>query len=118
MSDKDREQTNLEPEEIEEFSDTDLPADATVEVFRHSRMKPRRGTWSSATQPRSAAASSTSADSVHDAEDARLPPRLTADKEDDGIIPDEIRESERAGTFTVDELRKAPPVPVEEEDPP
>ena len=31
MSDKDREQTNLKPEEIEEFSDTDLPADATVE---------------------------------------------------------------------------------------
>ena len=31
MSDKDRERVNLTPEEIEEFSDTDLPADATVE---------------------------------------------------------------------------------------
>ncbi len=31
MSAKDRDQTNLTPEEIEEFSDTDLPADATVE---------------------------------------------------------------------------------------
>ena len=29
MSDKDRERVNLTPEEIEEFSDTDLPADAT-----------------------------------------------------------------------------------------
>ena len=31
MSDKDRERVNLTREEIEEFSDTDLPADATVE---------------------------------------------------------------------------------------
>ena len=31
MSDKDRDETNLTPEEIEEFSDTDLAADATVE---------------------------------------------------------------------------------------
>ena len=31
MSDKDRERVNLTPEEIEGFSDTDLPADATVE---------------------------------------------------------------------------------------
>ncbi len=31
MSDKDRERVKLTPEEIEEFSDTDLPADATVE---------------------------------------------------------------------------------------
>ena len=31
MSDKDRERVNQTPEEIEEFSDTDPPADATVE---------------------------------------------------------------------------------------
>ncbi len=31
MSDKDRERVNLTREDIEEFSDTDLPADATVE---------------------------------------------------------------------------------------
>ena len=31
MSDKDRERVNRTPEEIEEFSDTDLPDDATVE---------------------------------------------------------------------------------------
>ena len=58
------------------------------------------------------------ADSVDHAEDARLPPRLTGDKEDDGIIPDGIRESDRAGTFTVAEPGKAPLVAVEEEDPP
>ncbi len=39
MSDKDREQTNLTPEEIEEFSDTDLPADATVEDAMGAFMK-------------------------------------------------------------------------------
>ncbi len=39
MSDKDREQTNLKPEEIEEFSDTDLPADATVEDAMGAFMK-------------------------------------------------------------------------------
>ena len=33
MSDKDREQTNLKPEEIEEFSDTDLPADAVEDAM-------------------------------------------------------------------------------------
>ena len=43
MSDKDREQTNLEPEEIEEFSDTDLPADATVEDAMGALMKVARG---------------------------------------------------------------------------
>ncbi len=39
MSDKDRDQTNLTPEEIEEFSDTDLPADATVEDVMGAFMK-------------------------------------------------------------------------------
>ena len=39
MSDKDREQTNLTPEEIEEFSDTDHPADATVEDTMGAFMK-------------------------------------------------------------------------------
>ncbi len=39
MSDKDREETNLKPEEIEEFSDTDLPADATVEDAMGAFMK-------------------------------------------------------------------------------
>ncbi len=33
MSDKDREQTNLKPEEIEEFSDTDLSADAVEDAM-------------------------------------------------------------------------------------
>ncbi len=39
MSDKDRERVNLTPEEIEEFSDTDLPADATVEGAMGAFMK-------------------------------------------------------------------------------
>ena len=39
MSDKDREQTNLKPEEIEEFSDTDLPPDATAEDAMGAFMK-------------------------------------------------------------------------------
>ncbi len=39
MSDKDREHTNLTPEEIEEFNDTDLPADATVEDAMGAFMK-------------------------------------------------------------------------------
>ena len=39
MSDEDREQTNLKPEEIEEFSDTDLPADATLEDAMGAFMK-------------------------------------------------------------------------------
>ena len=39
MSDKDREQTNLTPEEIEEFSDTDLPAEVTVEDALRAFMK-------------------------------------------------------------------------------
>ncbi len=39
MSDKDREHTNLTPEEIEEFSDTDLPADATVEDAMRAFMR-------------------------------------------------------------------------------
>ena len=39
MSDKDRERTNLTPEEIEEFSDTDLSADATVEDAMGAFMK-------------------------------------------------------------------------------
>ncbi len=39
MSDKDRERVNLTPEEIEEFSDTDLPADATVEDAMGGFMK-------------------------------------------------------------------------------
>lgn len=39
MSDEDREQTNLTPEEIEEFSDTDLPVDATVEDAMGAFMK-------------------------------------------------------------------------------
>ena len=39
MSDKDRERTNLTPEEIEEFSDTDLLADATVEEAMGAFMK-------------------------------------------------------------------------------
>ena len=58
-----------------------------------------------------------SADSVDHAEDARLPLRLAGDKENDGIIPDEIRESDRAGTFAAAEPGKAPLVPVEEKDP-
>ncbi len=39
MSDKDRERVKLTPEEIEEFSDTDLPADATVEDAMGAFMK-------------------------------------------------------------------------------
>ena len=39
MSDKDREQTNLTPKEIEEFTDTDLPADGTVEDAMGAFMK-------------------------------------------------------------------------------
>ncbi len=39
MSDKDRDETNLTPEEIEEFSDTDLPADATWEDAMGAFMK-------------------------------------------------------------------------------
>ena len=39
MSDKDREQTNLKPEEIEEYSDADLPADAMVEDAMGAFMK-------------------------------------------------------------------------------
>ncbi len=39
MSDKDREHTNLTPEEIEEFSETDFPADATVEDAMGAFMK-------------------------------------------------------------------------------
>ena len=39
MSDKDQDQTNLTPEEIEAFSDTDLPADATVEDAMGAFMK-------------------------------------------------------------------------------
>ncbi len=39
MSDKARGQTHLTPEEIEEFSDTDLPADATVEDAMGAFMK-------------------------------------------------------------------------------
>ncbi len=39
MSDKDRERVNLTREEIEEFSDTDLPADATVEDAMGAFMK-------------------------------------------------------------------------------
>ncbi len=39
MSDKDRGRVNLTPEEIEEFSDTDLPADATVEDAMGAFMK-------------------------------------------------------------------------------
>ncbi len=39
MSDKDREQANLTPEEIEEPSDTDLPADATAEDAMGAFMK-------------------------------------------------------------------------------
>ena len=39
MSDKDRERVKLTPEELEEFSDTDLPADATVEDAMGAFMK-------------------------------------------------------------------------------
>ena len=39
MSDKDQEETDLTLEEIEEFSDTDLPADATVEDAMGTFMK-------------------------------------------------------------------------------
>ncbi len=39
MSDEDQDQTNLTPEEIEEFSDTDLPTDATVEDAMEAFMR-------------------------------------------------------------------------------
>ena len=44
MSDKAREQTNLTPKEIEEFSDTDLPADATVEdtIWAFMKVDPKK----------------------------------------------------------------------------